>query len=170
MFSTCREFNQDLSNWDVSNVKDMSYMFFRCEKLEKNPGWVVNKGTNQEHIFGKMNRDIQMPLHNVVLKESSYDIKGANQNIKNMIMSYNRLSNENTGTTNFASLPEDLLDEIITFFDPDGYTQIARARKSNRASKPRKSSKTSKLSKTHPGGGGYAGGRRKRRKTRKRVR
>ena len=27
MFYKCYEFNQNISNWDVSNVTDMSYMF-----------------------------------------------------------------------------------------------------------------------------------------------
>ena len=35
MFSNSN-FNGDISNWDVSNVKDMSYMFDESP-LEKNP-------------------------------------------------------------------------------------------------------------------------------------
>jgi len=30
MFKECINFNQDLSNWDVRNVTDMSCMFDRC--------------------------------------------------------------------------------------------------------------------------------------------
>jgi surface protein len=30
MFNSCAKFNQNLSSWDVSEVKDMSYMFIRC--------------------------------------------------------------------------------------------------------------------------------------------
>ena len=28
-----KEFNGDISKWDVSNVEDMSYMFYGCEKF-----------------------------------------------------------------------------------------------------------------------------------------
>ena len=34
MFYDCENFNCDLSNWDVSNVKDMSKMFVRCYKFK----------------------------------------------------------------------------------------------------------------------------------------
>ena len=35
MFYRCEKFNQDISKWDVSNVKDMSYMFDNCSIEEK---------------------------------------------------------------------------------------------------------------------------------------
>ena len=36
------EFNVDISNWNVSNVKNMSYMFYKSP-LEKNPPkWYKN--------------------------------------------------------------------------------------------------------------------------------
>ena len=34
MFYGCHNFNCDLSKWDVSNVTNMSYMFSNCYKLE----------------------------------------------------------------------------------------------------------------------------------------
>ena len=30
MFYDCEEFNQDISNWDVSNVTTNRYMFYEC--------------------------------------------------------------------------------------------------------------------------------------------
>ena len=33
MFYHCKNFNCDLSNWDVSKVKDMHSMFYGCKKL-----------------------------------------------------------------------------------------------------------------------------------------
>ena len=30
MFYGCDKFNQNISNWDVSNVKDMLFMFYKC--------------------------------------------------------------------------------------------------------------------------------------------
>ena len=35
MFYACKSFNQDISNWDVSNVIDMRYMFANCPIKEK---------------------------------------------------------------------------------------------------------------------------------------
>ena len=30
MFYDCESFNQDISDWDVSNVTNMNYMFYKC--------------------------------------------------------------------------------------------------------------------------------------------
>ena len=35
MFYDCKSFNQDISNWDVSNVKSNKYMFLNCPIKEK---------------------------------------------------------------------------------------------------------------------------------------
>ena len=32
-FTGCKNFNSDLSNWDVSNVESMKYMFYGCDAL-----------------------------------------------------------------------------------------------------------------------------------------
>ena len=54
----------DISDWDVSNVTDMSYMFFACEEL-KSVGdissWDVSKVINMSYMFAfckKFNQDI----------------------------------------------------------------------------------------------------------------
>lgn len=39
MFNKCSEFNQPLNSWDVSNVENMEYIFAGCESLEQVPGW-----------------------------------------------------------------------------------------------------------------------------------
>ena len=35
MFTNCINFNQDLSNWDVSKVKDNVFIFDKCPIEEK---------------------------------------------------------------------------------------------------------------------------------------
>ena len=39
MFWDCTNFNSDLSRWDVSNVKNMYYMFKFCDSMKKLPEW-----------------------------------------------------------------------------------------------------------------------------------
>ena len=36
MFSGCKKFNCDISRWDVSNVENMDLMFYGCEKFNQN--------------------------------------------------------------------------------------------------------------------------------------
>ena len=35
MFSGCKSFNQDISNWDVSKVKNNTLMFLKCPIKEE---------------------------------------------------------------------------------------------------------------------------------------
>ncbi|MBN1119082.1 MAG: BspA family leucine-rich repeat surface protein [Bacteroidales bacterium] len=45
-------FNQDLNNWDVSNVSDMNYMFMSASSFNQNIGnWNVSKVTNMSFMF-----------------------------------------------------------------------------------------------------------------------
>ena len=39
MFCNCQKFNCDLSKWDVSNVTKMEYMFDGCKSLKNKPSW-----------------------------------------------------------------------------------------------------------------------------------
>ena len=43
MFYECKKFNQDLSEWDVSNVTKMYNMFTGCESLANIPDWYKSK-------------------------------------------------------------------------------------------------------------------------------
>ena len=53
MFHGCKNFDCDLSNWDVSNVKDMQYMFKNCYKLKGNglENWDVSNVKNTNGMF-----------------------------------------------------------------------------------------------------------------------
>ena len=40
MFQNCENFKaKDLDKWNISNVKNMEYMFDNCMKLKKIPSW-----------------------------------------------------------------------------------------------------------------------------------
>lgn len=52
LFFNCRDFNQNLSNWDVSNVTDMRFMFYYCENFNNDISkWNVSKVTDMYFMF-----------------------------------------------------------------------------------------------------------------------
>ena len=45
-------FSGDISNWDVSNVKNMSYMFYRCDQFNGDISlWDVSNVTDMHYMF-----------------------------------------------------------------------------------------------------------------------
>ena len=56
MFSGCIKFNCDLSNWNVSNVEDMEYMFVNCKNLKCDLSkWDVSKVKDMTVMFYNCN-------------------------------------------------------------------------------------------------------------------
>ena len=52
MFYGCDSFNQDISNWDVSNVINMASMFYGCESFNQDISkWNVSKVNIANNIF-----------------------------------------------------------------------------------------------------------------------
>ena len=52
MFSECEHFNQDISQWDVSNVENMFAMFFDCNHFNQNISvWDVSNVENMSYMF-----------------------------------------------------------------------------------------------------------------------
>ena len=63
MFYGCHNFNCDLSKWDVSNVTNMSYMFSNCYKFEGKglENWNVENINDATYMFcgcEKLNCDL----------------------------------------------------------------------------------------------------------------
>ena len=52
MFYRCSNFNADLSNWDVSNVEDMTSMFYSCKNFNSDlSNWNVSKVEYIDNMF-----------------------------------------------------------------------------------------------------------------------
>ena len=52
MFYGCRNFNQDISSWNVSNVTNTNGMFFMCESFNQDIStWDVSNVTNMGYMF-----------------------------------------------------------------------------------------------------------------------
>ena len=81
----------DISDWDVSNVTDMSYMFFACEELESVgdlSNWDVSKVTDMYCMFLNckfFNQDLSgWDVSNVTnMAFMFYDCESFNQDISN---------------------------------------------------------------------------------------
>ena len=61
LFFRCPKFNGDISKWNVSNVKDMSEMFQLCKNFNNDiSNWDVSNVKNMSNMFAccKFNRDI----------------------------------------------------------------------------------------------------------------
>ena len=52
MFAGCHKFNSDISKWDVSNVKDMEYMFTDCKNFNQDLSqWDVSNVMDMSYMF-----------------------------------------------------------------------------------------------------------------------
>ena len=52
MFFNCKSFNQDISNWDVSNVTNMRSMFYACKYFNQDISqWSVSNVKDTTYIF-----------------------------------------------------------------------------------------------------------------------
>ncbi len=152
MFFDCPQFNRSLNKWNVYNVKDMSLMFAGCTSLIFNPKWTINEEANTRFMF------LDTYLENVVLEKGPYNIKEANENVKNTINELSKVTIEtNPGTK--TRLPKELITEVSSYFDPYNLTKTRKSEQRTRETEIERMQK-------HPPGGGYAGGRR--RKTQKR--
>ena len=53
MFYYCENFNGNLSDWDVSNVTNMAWMFYNCRKFNGKglENWNVSNVTDMDYMF-----------------------------------------------------------------------------------------------------------------------
>ena len=52
MFFNCTNFNCDLSKWDVSNVKYMTWMFYNCTNFNSDlSNWDISKVKSMNYMF-----------------------------------------------------------------------------------------------------------------------
>ena len=52
MFYECKDFNKDISSWDVSNTQYMSSMFWRCRNFNQDLSqWTVSNVENMQWMF-----------------------------------------------------------------------------------------------------------------------
>ena len=93
-----KEFNGDISKWDVSNVEDMSYMFYGCEKFNQNiSNWNVSNVKNMIAMFGiatSFNQDIsKWDVSNVEDMSMMFiNAKSFKQNISNWNISQKNIT------------------------------------------------------------------------------
>jgi len=54
MFAECENFNCDISKWDVSKVENMNYMFYKCYKFNQDlSSWDVSKVEEMYRMFDR---------------------------------------------------------------------------------------------------------------------
>jgi surface protein len=51
MFNSATAFNQDISNWNVSNVKDASWMFANSDFKKNINNWQIQSSTDTTGMF-----------------------------------------------------------------------------------------------------------------------
>jgi len=87
MIYIAKDFNQDISDWDVSNVTNMSWMFSRTDNFNQDiSGWDVSNVTRMDSMFRQstaINQDL-----------SDWDISSVT-NMDDMFKNANALSDAN---------------------------------------------------------------------------
>ena len=78
MFYCCKKFDCDLSNWNVSNVINMGYMFYNCKNFNCDlSNWDVSKVKNMNYMFyncKKFNCDLSdWDISNITLWKNMFD-------------------------------------------------------------------------------------------------
>jgi surface protein len=76
MFYHCYKFNCDLSSWDVSNIKSMAYAFYNCKKFNQNlDSWNVSNVKYMRMTFGKCPTKLHFVNLLSIQKELRYGVR-----------------------------------------------------------------------------------------------
>ena len=79
MFNNCEIFNQDISKWNTSNVTDMSNMFNNCKKFNKDISeWNTSNVTDMSNMFNNCEEFVQE-----IWKWNISNVKNLNNTFKN---------------------------------------------------------------------------------------
>ena len=66
MFAHCSSFNQDLSTWDVSQVNDMGWLFDNCSSLKYTQYWNLHPDCvavpEQVKFFPDFNQELKLKI------------------------------------------------------------------------------------------------------------
>ena len=63
MFDGCKNFNQNISKWNVLNVQNMSSMFYCCKKFNQDISkWNVSNVHNMNSMFDYCNKLTIIPI------------------------------------------------------------------------------------------------------------
>ena len=120
MFNSCREFNGDIANWDMSRVTCLSNMFRDARSFNSDiSGWNTGAAVNMKNMFlnaNTFNRDI-----------SSWNVSG----VKNFHYTFHRAASFNQPLDNWdpksANVFYGMFDRATAFNQPIGSWNMAKA-------------------------------------------
>jgi len=106
----------DISKWDVSNVKNMSYMFKNCKGFNQNLSeWKLNSIENMSYMFSDISMPEKWSLNWVIPKQPEQPEEPKQPKLKNMFYKNTNLF-QLVPNTLFAQAHYKLRDNVIIKF------------------------------------------------------
>ena len=106
----------NLSNFDTSKVRDMSYMFYHCSHLDtlNLSNFNTSKVANMSNMFNKCFDLIKLDISNFIIKDNTrikYMLSNCNINLQN------KIKNQFKNIKDIAFEKEEQIDEPTLFND-----------------------------------------------------
>ena len=126
MFQECKQLEYlDLSNFDTSNINDMSYMFNKCHGLKQIKG--INnfnsvKATTMNKMFGECNKLDLSKLSMSDFKDAKI-IKQLKEDLSYSLLPKNDLNAEKKSKVTFKST-EKYINSILYFSELDMFSDL----------------------------------------------